>query len=91
MADNENVKRERWRPDGHRWEMSGTPDGWPRAIPGTQVGQARLQRCPVCGKWHRMGQTPDACIQKLSARVEAGLELFPGWDAPRAKGGDDGE
>jgi hypothetical protein len=91
MGENENVKRDRWKPDGNRWEMVGTPDGWPRPIPGMHIAQARLQRCPVCSDWHIAGRTPDGCLQKLSARIEAGIELFPGWDAPRPKGGDDGD
>jgi len=75
MADNENVKRERWKPDGHKWEMSGTPDGWPRAIPGMHIAQARLQHCPVCMEWHHMGQTPSKCLDDLGRLIEHGIDL----------------
>jgi hypothetical protein len=73
----------------NRWEMAGSPDGWPRAIDRGCVAQPYLQKC-FCGQWHRQGRTPDACLEYLARRVAAGLELFPGWDKPR-KGVRDGD
>jgi len=70
MADNENVKRERWKPDGHKWEMSGTPDGWPMAHIPKVGGGVRLRLCHGCGEMHDEGPLPPACLAKLQARAE---------------------